>query len=272
MIKLENISVTFPGGIEALKPVSLELRPGQFTVVLGGSGAGKSTLLRCCNLLQRPTTGQMLVDGNEVLGRSALLQHRRHTAMIFQLHHLIGRKSALENVLVGRLGYHGFVRSMLPLPEADVRLALRCLDRVGILHKADARVTQLSGGERQRVGVARALVQQPKIILADEPIASLDPVTSRNVLEILRTICKADGITAVVTLHQVEFAREFADRILGFTDGHLVFDGPASALDADAIRRIYPRGEEHVSPQSTTRFSAVLMPSCSGDAAQFVDE
>jgi len=272
MVSLEDACVSFPGGIAALKSVSLTFKPGEFTVILGRSGAGKSTLLRCCNLLQRPTTGSVRVDGHRLKSAADLLAHRRRTAMIFQLHHLIGRKTALENVLIGRLGYSGFFRSLLPFSHADLSLAMRCLERVGIADKAGTRVTKLSGGERQRVGVARGLVQEPKIILADEPVASLDPVTARTVLEILHKICVDDKITTIVTLHQVELAREFADRVIGLSGGEVVFDGQPTELNDAAIKKIYPHGEESDTPAAAVR-RKMLMLACSGsDVSAYVDD
>jgi len=159
--------------------------------------------------------------------------------MIFQHHQLIGRHAALDNVLVGRLGHRGGAARLLPVSDAEMRLALSCLERVGLLEKAMERVDTLSGGEQQRVGIARALAQQPRTILADEPVASLDPATAERVMEILRDICSADGLTAVVSLHQLWFARRFADRVIGLARGAIVFDGPASALTEAALHRIY---------------------------------
>ncbi|MEM1180163.1 MAG: phosphonate ABC transporter ATP-binding protein [Acidobacteriota bacterium] len=240
MIALSNVSVTYPGGVEALKPVSTAFERGRFTVLLGRSGAGKSTLLRCLNDLTPPSTGEVTVEGLGSLSNPATRrEHRRRTGMIFQMHQLHGRYSALRNVLVGRLASFSTLRSLFPLPEADQVLALRCLDRVGLLHKALSRVDALSGGERQRVGIARALCQQPATMLADEPVASLDPSTARSVLGLLREICEADRLTAVVSLHQVDLARDYAERIIGLSAGEVVFDDTPSKLDDRALRRIY---------------------------------
>jgi len=183
MISLEGVSVRYPGGVDALRRTDIAFRPGAFTVLIGASGAGKSTLLRCLNGLITPTTGTLTADGiGAVTPGAALRRHRRRTAMVFQQHQLIGRLSVLRNVLTGRLGYHSAWRTLLPLPAADRRLALDCLERVGLLPCALRRADQLSGGQQQRVGIARALVQQPSLILADEPVASLDPETARKVL------------------------------------------------------------------------------------------
>lgn len=240
MIKLDNVSMTYPNGCTGLHPLTLELAGGQFTALIGASGAGKSTLLRCLNLLNRPTTGSISVAGlGRLNGRVVLREHRRRTAMIFQQHQLIGRHSALQNVLVGRLGYHFPLRGLLPLPAGDQRLALECLERVGLLGKAFDRVDKLSGGQQQRVGIARALVQQPRIILADEPVASLDPATCQSILSLLRRICKQDGISAVVSLHQVELAKQFADRIVALAEGRLAYDGGSQGLSTRALEAIY---------------------------------
>lgn len=243
MINLEQVSVTYPGGLTALQPTSIEFREGEITVLLGASGAGKSTLLRCLNYLTRPSSGTITVVGLGPLSqRSSLLQHRRRTGMIFQQHQLIGRLSVLQNVLTGRLGYHSTLRSLLPLSRADQRIALEALERVGLLEKALERVDNLSGGQHQRVGIARAIAQQPAIVLADEPVASLDPHTAERVLDLLRAICTEDRIPAVVSLHQIELAKRFADRVVGISAGHVVYDGAPEALTDSDLRRIYQHG------------------------------
>ncbi len=241
MIELQNLSMCFPGGINALRPTSLEIDKGQFTVLLGVSGAGKSTLLRCLNFLNTPTTGKVSVGNLGTLNgnRKLMRHHRRKTAMVFQQHQLIGRYSALKNVLTGRIGNYNSLRTLLPLPRNDQIIALECLERVGLLDKAMVRVDNLSGGQQQRVGIARGLAQQPEIILADEPVASLDPATSKKVLSLLYRICKEDGLTAIVSLHQVELAKDFADRIIGLGDGRVVFDGQRCDLSADVLDLIH---------------------------------
>lgn len=240
VLRVINIGVTYPGGVVALQSASIEFRKGEFAVLLGLSGAGKSTLLRCLNLLVRPTSGEVFSPEFGSLGPSkALRQHRRQTALVFQHHQLIDRHTALANVLTGRLGYHGTLRSFFPLPRADLELALHCLERVGLADKSMTRVDQLSGGQKQRVGIARALAQQPTMILADEPVASLDPATSEKVLGLLRQICKEDGIAAVVSLHQLEYAQRFADRIVGLAHARIVFDGTAQDLSEGALGEIY---------------------------------
>lgn len=240
MLKVENLGITYPGGVVALRSTSVGFRRGEFTVLLGLSGAGKSTLLRALNHLVEPTAGQV-VSG--VLGplnaKRNLRKHRRRNAMVFQHHQLIERHNALENVLTGRLAYHSGWRSLFPMPKADLELALHCLDRVGLGDKALVRVDQLSGGQQQRVGIARALAQQPTMILADEPVASLDPATSEKVLLLLRDICREDGITAVVSLHQIVYAQRFADRIIGLAQSKIVFDGAPDELDDSQFALIY---------------------------------
>ncbi len=239
-LRLENVSVAFPGGHTALRSVTATVARGERAILLGRSGAGKSTLLRCLNLLQRPTEGRVHVaDLGDLDARDALREHRRRTGMVFQDHHLIGRRTALQNVLTGRLGFHSSLRSLLPMPAADVRLAMECLDRVGLADKALRRVDRMSGGERQRVGIARALVQGPRLLLADEPVASLDPATAEQVLDLLVRICREDGLTAVLSLHQVDLARTYGERILGLARGEIVFDGPPSDLAEAPLRRIY---------------------------------
>jgi len=241
MLRLDNIGKCFAGGVQALKPTSLTFRKGEFTVLLGPSGAGKSTLLRCLNFLNVPTSGQILVDGLGTLNgnRRLLRTHRHQTAMIFQQHQLIGRYSALRNVLIGRIANYNAWRSLWPLPIKDNRIALECLERVGLLNKATERVDNLSGGQQQRVGIARGLAQQPKTMLADEPVASLDPATSEKILGLLHRICKEDRLTAVISLHQVELAKTYADRIIGLADGQVVFDGTTAQFGTNAYHRIY---------------------------------
>ena len=239
MIHLHKVSVQF-GNLVALHPTTLDFCQGQFTVLLGASGAGKSTLLRCLNLMHTPHAGEVRVDGHGPLqDRKTLQMHRRQTGMIFQQHQLIGRLPALQNVLMGRLGYHSTLRSLFPLPRAEQEFALQCLERVGLLDKALTRVDQLSGGQQQRVGIARALAQRPRLILADEPVASLDPVSADKVLSLLHRICKEDGITAIVSLHQLEYARRFADRVVGLADSQIVFDAAPSELTDAQLERIY---------------------------------
>lgn len=237
---LIDASVTYRGGVKAMLPVSIGFTAGAFTVLLGPSGAGKSTMLRSLNGLVALSEGSVWSrEGGVVQGGAAWRAHRRRCGMVFQQHQLIGRLSALANVLMGRLGHHGSLRTLWPFTRAEKRLALEALERVGLLEHALRRVDQLSGGQQQRVGIARALAQTPSVILADEPVASLDPATAERVLGLLHRICREDGLTAVVSLHQVDFARRFADRIVGIAGGRIVFDGRPEALDDKAVGRIY---------------------------------
>lgn len=239
-LAVSGVSVTYPNGTAALKPVNIGISREDVTVLLGPSGAGKSTLLRVLNGLVTPTEGH--VSSREIgsLATTASWRcHRRSTGMVFQQHQLIGRLTALQNVLLSRIGHYGQFRTLLPLPKEERRWALECLDRVGLLEKALDRCDALSGGQQQRVGIARAIAQRPNLILADEPVASLDPASSERVLGMLRQISKRDGIPVVVSLHQLEYARQFADRIIGLSAGTIVFDGPPQDLNERALKSIY---------------------------------
>jgi phosphonate transport system ATP-binding protein len=241
LMQLRDLQVRFPGGTQALQPTTLSVVAGEFLVLLGASGAGKSTLLRCLNGLVQPTAGevrsQAAPDG--VLTPRHLRAHRRACGMVFQQHHLIGRQSAMANVLMGGLSRHHALRTLWPWSRAEQVRALECLDRVGLLDKALARADTLSGGQQQRVGIARALMQAPRLLLADEPVASLDPATAEGVMNLLHGICKSDQLTAVVSLHQVELARRYADRIVGLRGGRVVFDGPPAALTPEHESELY---------------------------------
>jgi phosphonate transport system ATP-binding protein len=240
MIRTDNIEVSYSSGTRALRPCSLRFEAGSFTVLLGASGAGKSTLLRTLNGLVTPSGGHVSVEGiGNIASRSNLRAHRRRTGMIFQQHQLIGRCSVLRNVLTGRLGYHSGLRTLLPADRSDKAMALAAIERVGLIDYALRRADQLSGGQQQRVGIARALVQKPTLILADEPVASLDPATADRVLSLLHGICKSDGITAIVSLHQLDFARRYSDRIIALAQGAVVFDGPESRLGKTEVAKIY---------------------------------
>lgn len=239
-IQTKALEVIYPNGYKALHSTTLNISQGSFVVLLGTSGAGKSTLLRSLNGLVQPSTGSVLIEGIGDLANAAVLkQHRRQTGMVFQQHHLIGRLSVLNNVLMGRLGYHAGWRMFTPWTRAEKEQALAVIDRVGLLDRALTRADQLSGGQQQRVGMARALIQQPKILLADEPVASLDPNTAVRLLQSMHDICKSDGLTAVVSLHQVDLARQFADRIIGLKDGSVVFDGSPEELTAERAQALY---------------------------------
>ena len=241
MIEIRGLAKSY-GDHQALHDVSLSIRPGEFVVVLGPSGAGKSTLLRCINRLIEPTAGDIVVDGTPLSSnRRDLRLLRRNVAMIFQQHNLVKRLSVLKNVLVGRMADLSPILSSLQLfPEADVKIALHCLEQVAMSHKARNRADALSGGEQQRVGIARALAQQPKFMLADEPVASLDPKTSRTVLNYLKKSCKESNIAVLCYLHQIDYALEFAERVVGLSAGRVVYDGAPAGVSGDVIRSIYP--------------------------------
>lgn len=267
MLSTVDLEVVYPRGKRALSRTNVSFERGAFTVLLGPSGAGKSTLLRSLNGLVRPTHGRVLVDGLGDIGNAAVLRrHRRRSAMVFQQHHLIGRISVLANVLMGRLGFHSGLRTLAPFARDEKLLALAALERVGLLGYANQRADQLSGGEQQRVGIARALVQQPTVILADEPVASLDPGTAERALQLFRDVCRADGITALVSLHQVVFARRFADRVVALAGGQIVFDGAPGALTETVLANIYGApSHRHDAPHAAS--SEPSLPRSSGSLA-----
>jgi phosphonate transport system ATP-binding protein len=240
MIEINNVSVAYPRAGTVLSSVSLTVRPGEFVVLLGRSGAGKSSLLRAINYLVRPVAGSIVVAGVGTLGsRHSLRVHRRRTGMVFQQHQLILRLTALDNVLLGCVGRYSTLRSMGPFRPADVELAFDCLERVGLAEQALRRADELSGGQRQRVGIARALAQQPELLLVDEPVASVDPQLADSIMGLLHSICRTHGLTALVSLHQLELSRRYADRIVGIAGGQIVFDGRPSELADDDLVRIY---------------------------------
>jgi phosphonate transport system ATP-binding protein len=244
MIRFERASVTYPGGVHALKDLDLEIADGEFVVVVGLSGAGKSTLVRAVNGLVPLTSGRLEVNGVEVTGlsRRRMRDLRAGIGMIFQSFNLVNRTTVLNNVLMGRLHRVSTWRTLLGLyPNADVEIAMQSLERVEIVEKAYVRASNLSGGQRQRVGIARALAQQPAVILADEPVASLDPPTSHVVMRDLQRINRELGITTIVNLHFLDLATAYADRIVGLRAGELVFDGSGSEADASVFERIYGR-------------------------------
>ncbi|HYF94280.1 MAG TPA: phosphonate ABC transporter ATP-binding protein [Symbiobacteriaceae bacterium] len=244
MLQFKNIAKTFPDGTKALKNVNLTVNEGEFIVIVGLSGAGKSTLIRCINRLVEPTAGQLLAFGQDVtkMSDAELRRWRTQVGMIFQSFNLVKRSSVLQNVLAGRLGHTGTMRSLLGMwSHDDIELAKRCLERVGIPEKLYNRADALSGGQQQRVSIARALCQKPKIMLADEPVASLDPPTSHSVLRDLKRINREDKITTFVNLHFIDMAQEYADRIIGMRAGDIVFDGPAKDVTEQTFEEIYGR-------------------------------
>ncbi|HVA45333.1 MAG TPA: phosphonate ABC transporter ATP-binding protein [Pirellulales bacterium] len=240
MLEIKDLSVAYPNAGTVLSSVSLTVRRGELLVLLGRSGAGKSSLLRAINYLVRPSAGSITVAGIGRLGdRRSLAVHRRQTGMVFQQHQLILRLTALDNVLLGCVGRYPAWHIGLPFSRTDVELAYDCLERVGLAHQALRRADELSGGQRQRVGIARALAQQPRLLLVDEPVASLDPQTADQIMALLQEIQRAQRLTAIVSLHQLELARRYAERIVGLASGRIVFDGTAGDLSSDDLTRIY---------------------------------
>ncbi len=242
MLSISNLQVIYQNGNEALKSVSFKAEKGEIIAVIGRSGAGKSTLLRCINGLQKAAAGQIVLDGDEITAMSELqLQRvRRQIGFIWQEFNLVERVSAMRNVLTGRLGYLGGIGPLVGyFGRADREIAVRNLERVNLLHRAGFRADRLSGGEKQRISIARAMTQQPKLILADEPVASLDPGLSWQVMSDLAKVSREDDVLTIINLHQVDLAKEFCDRIVGIAQGKVVFDGKPGELDDSAIDRIY---------------------------------
>jgi phosphonate transport system ATP-binding protein len=243
-IVFENVTLRYPNGYEGLKNVSLTFEQGEFVVVVGLSGAGKSTLIRCVNRLITPTEGHIYVAGREItgLGENELRKARAQIGMIFQHSNLVRRASVLRNVLAGRLAHLSAWRTLLGMfPAEDIELALSNLDRVGILDKAYQRADKLSGGQQQRVAIARALTQKPSVLLADEPVAALDPPTAHQVMRDLKNLAREENLTALVNLHFIDMAQEYADRIIGLRAGELVYNGPAKGMTQQSFEEIYGR-------------------------------
>ena len=245
MLRLQGLVKQYRTGDRALKGVDLEVPDGQVMALIGPSGAGKSTLIRCVNRLVEPTAGKIWLNDVELtgLGPGALRRARRRMGMIFQEYALVERLSVMENVLSGRLGYVGFWRSYFrKFPQSDIDEAFRLLARVGLDHMVDKRADELSGGQRQRVGIARALIQNPELLLVDEPTASLDPKTSRQIMRLICELCAERRLSAIINIHDVMLAQMFAQRIVGLQQGEIVYDGPSDGLTADVLTQIY--GEE----------------------------
>ncbi len=255
LLEVRHLTKIYEDGTRALTDVNFTVERGEFVVLLGLSGSGKSTLLRCINRLVEPTEGQIIFDGKDVTAASfnELCRIRRDIGMIFQQFNLVKRSSVLRNVLSGRLGYVGTLPSLLGIwsPE-DHRRAREALKRVGIPEKAYNRADELSGGQQQRVGIARALMQEPKLVLADEPVASLDPVLAHSILQYLEALNKEDGVAVICSLHIPSLARRYASRILALNAGRLMFDGLPQQLDDAKFKEIYGQDaqsleEEHAS-------------------------
>ncbi|MFA1818869.1 phosphonate ABC transporter ATP-binding protein [Virgibacillus oceani] len=241
-LETRDLSKVYPDGTEALKKISLSFKQGELVSIIGPSGAGKSTFLRSINHLNPPTYGDVVFqDKNITIAKGKNLRLiRRQIGMIFQGYNLINRSNTIRNVLHGRLGYMStFKGAFGRFSKNDLMEAFRILERVGLSEHAFKRADELSGGQQQRIGIARAIAQKPSLILADEPIASLDPASSENVMKYLKKISEEDGITTIVNLHQVDFAKHFADRIVGIKTGEVVFDGHPGELSKSTIEHIY---------------------------------
>ncbi|MGE7826632.1 phosphonate ABC transporter ATP-binding protein [Paenibacillus sp. NPDC093718] len=242
ILEIRNLKKVYTDGTAALKGIDFQVNRGEFIAIIGPSGAGKSTLLRCINRLVEPSEGLIQFNGMDATraGAKQIRKMRREVGMIFQSFNLVQRVTVLRNVLHGRLGYMNPVRGSLGIySKKDIEEAKQILTRLGLQQQTFKRADELSGGQQQRVGIARALSQKPLMILADEPIASLDPVTSDSIMQHLQTICLEDGITCMVNLHQVEVAKKFATRIIGIHKGTVVFDGTPDQLSDDMIEKVY---------------------------------
>jgi phosphonate transport system ATP-binding protein len=249
MLRVENLTKIYDDGTVALKDVSFQVPDGQFLAVIGLSGSGKSTLLRCINRLVEPTTGKVFWNDEDVTAAAQedLRQVRRRIGMVFQHFNLVHRSTVLTNVLAGRLGYVNPALSILNrFPKEDVRKAVAQLERVGLAEKAKARADELSGGQQQRVGIARAMMQDPEMILADEPVASLDPVLAHSIMQYLERINTEDQVTVLCSLHFLDLVHRYADRAIALNRGELVFDGEPKTIDDDRFKAIYGQEAERV--------------------------
>lgn len=256
MLELRDVRVVYPNGLEALSGASVKASAGEVVIILGRSGAGKSTLLRCINGLQPLTSGSIALDGVDLahVPSDELADVRRRIGFIWQEHHLVDRLSVFTNVLTGRLGHHRSVASLLGFfGRDDRRIAIRSLERVNLLHRAGDRADRLSGGERQRVGIARALAQQPHVLLADEPVSNLDRDLSGKVLRDLVRVAREEGVPTIICLHDVALAQEFGDRLIGLAHGRTMFDGPPAAVTEAVLDRIYRHDEPRQSLASGER-------------------
>lgn len=259
-LQLKNLSMHYSAKDKALTDVTIDVQAGEIVGLIGPSGAGKSTLIRCINRLNNPTNGQVLFKDQDLtkLGGQSLRKARRKIAMIFQEYALIERLTVMENVLSGRLGYVPFWRSMLrKYPEQDIQQAYALLDRVGLKEHADKRVDALSGGQRQRVGIARALAQDPELLLIDEPTAALDPRTARQVMRLISEVCSERGLPAIINIHDVNLAKMFVKRIIGLQQGVVVFDGKPQQLDDSVLTLIYGEEDWNQTEQQEQEFNAL---------------
>ena len=249
MLEIKNLTKIYEGDVKALDNVSFKVEKGEFLAVIGLSGSGKSTLLRCINRLIEPTDGQILWDGVDVTAASQeeMRRIRRKFGMVFQHFNLVTRSKVITNVLAGRLGYVNPAMSLINrFPKSDIEMAIKQLDRVGIADQAYKRADELSGGQQQRVGIARAMMQQPEMILADEPVASLDPVLAHSIMQYLETINKEDGVMILCSLHFLDLVHRYADRAIALNDGLMVFDGAPEEIDDAKFKEIYGKEAERV--------------------------
>lgn len=253
VLQIEDLRKSYTKDKEVLKGIDLKFFEGEFVVVIGPSGAGKSTFIRCINRMINPSKGSIVFDNvhMEALSGPKLRKMRRQIGMVFQHHNLIGRTNVIRNVLHGRLGYMPFYKSLFGLyTDEDRRAAVELLETVGLEEQIYQRADELSGGQMQRVGICRAMTQSPKLLLADEPIASLDPKSAKVVMESLHNITSKQGLTCIVNLHQVDFARSFATRIIGIKDGSVVFDDVPEALTDEIAADIYKGKERQMTLES----------------------
>ena len=249
MLEIINLTKVYEGSVQALDNVSFSVEQGEFLAVIGLSGSGKSTLLRCINRLVEPTEGQIIWNGVDVTSanQSDLRLIRRKIGMVFQHFNLVERSQVITNVLAGRLGYVNPALSLVNrFPESDTKAALRQLERVEITEQAYKRADELSGGQQQRVGIARAMVQEPAMILADEPVASLDPVLAHSIMQYLEKINQEDGVTVLCSLHFLDLVHRYADRAIALNEGKLMFDGAPQAIDDEKFKEIYGKEAERV--------------------------
>ncbi len=249
MLEIKNLTKIYEGGTQALDNVSFSVKPGEFLAVIGLSGSGKSTLLRCINRLIEPTEGQIIWNGEDITAASQdeMLRIRRKIGMIFQHFNLVSRSRVITNVLAGRLGYVNPAMSLVNrFPKSDMDMAIKQMDRVSIADQAYKRADELSGGQQQRVGIARAMMQEPEIILADEPVASLDPVLAHSIMQHLETINKEDGVMILCSLHFLDLVHRYADRAVALNDGKLMFDGSPQEIDDAKFKDIYGKEAERV--------------------------
>jgi len=242
MLEIKQLVKKYNTGDLAINGVDLKVEKGQVMALIGPSGAGKSTLIRCVNRLENPTSGEIWLNGENIVKmRSGKLRRaRRNMGMIFQEYALVERLTVMENVLSGRLGYVGFWRSFLrKFPQSDINAAFGLLEKVGLDTMVNKRADELSGGQRQRVGIARALIQKPDILLVDEPTASLDPKTSRQIMRLITELCEENQLAAIINIHDVALAQMYAERIVGLREGNIVYDGPPDDLKPDVLTEIY---------------------------------